>query len=158
MAESTTRKESKADQCRQNALNKSQQKRQAVLDTISDLQRRNIPITKKSVTEHANVSYPFLSKHIDLLQAIHDAATSDKERSLINASNKPGKNFAISVLQRQVEQLKQQVKEKEAENRGKQREIDQLYGKLASRSELTDAEIRRKLAEVLDRLQAYENE
>jgi hypothetical protein len=61
-------------------------------------------------------------------------------------------------MQRQMEKLKQQVQLKEVEIRSKQREIDQLYGKLASRGELTDAQLRAKLTEALRRLQAYEGQ
>jgi hypothetical protein len=41
---------------------------------------------------------------------------------------------------------------KDQELRGKQREIDRLYGKLAAASPLTDTEMRRTFAEALERL------
>jgi len=157
MAEFTTLRDGRARQCRQNAQLKSERKRQAVLDAISVLHQKDIPITKGSVAKQANVSYPFLSKHDDLLQAIDDAEKSEGARRLMSASNVRSQDIAIAAMQRQMEKLKQQVKGKDIELRCKQREIDQLYGKLASRSELADAELRCKLAEVLNRLQAYED-
>lgn len=140
-----------------NAQIKSERKRQAVLDAIVDLQAQGIPITKAAVLKQANVSYPFLAKHADLGQAIAEAEQAGWETRLAQASASRGKDVAISALQRQVERLKQQVQEKEAEIRCRQREIDQLYGKLASRSELTDPQLRAKLAEALQRLQAHED-
>ena len=103
------------------------------------------------------MSYPFLARHHDLLQAIDAAARHEGARKQVVTPNAQGKDIAIAAMQRQMEKLKQQVKEKDAEIRCKQREIDQLYGKLASRSELTDAEIRCKLAEVLKQLHAHED-
>jgi hypothetical protein len=157
MAESTTLMDVKVNQCRQNALLKSQRKRQAVFDAIAVLQQQGIPITKRAITKQANVSYPFLAKHVDLLQAIEDASGSQELRSLENVPESRSTDIALAAMKRQMEILKQQVKEKDAEIRRKQGEIDQLYGKLASRSELTDAEIRRKLAEALNQLQAYKD-
>lgn len=157
MVESTTLKNSRADQCRQNALNKSQQKRQAVLDAIATLQQQNIPVTRSSVARYANVSYPFLAKHIDLQQAIDEAAESGRATRQASELNTRGKDVAIAAMQRQMEKLKQQVKEKDAELRRKQREIDHLYGKLASRSESTDPELRRRLAEVTKQLHEYQD-
>jgi hypothetical protein len=44
------------------------------------------------------------------------------------------------------------VATKDAELRQKQREIDQLYGKLAAGSKLSEPELSQKLQEVLSRL------
>jgi hypothetical protein len=48
--------------------------------------------------------------------------------------------------------MKQQLAAKDQELRGKQREIELLYGKLAAASPLTDAELRTALASALERL------
>lgn len=48
--------------------------------------------------------------------------------------------------------MKQQLAAKDQELRGKQREIDRLYGKLAAASPLTDAEMRSAFIETLERL------
>jgi hypothetical protein len=48
--------------------------------------------------------------------------------------------------------MKQQLAAKDQELRGKQREIDRLYGKLAAASPMTDAELRSALAEASGRL------
>jgi len=47
---------------------------------------------------------------------------------------------------------------KDAEIRQKQREIDQLYGKLAAGSVLTDPELRSLLADALERLASMEKQ
>lgn len=157
MVECTTLKATKADQCRLNAQSKSEKKRQAVLEAIVALQQQGRPITKAAVKKYANVSYPFLKKHEDLLQTIDEAENTDKARRLSSASNAQGKDVAIAAMQRQMEKWKKESQEKTAEIRRKQREIDQLYGKLAGRSEMTDAELRARLAEALQRLQSYES-
>lgn len=58
----------------------------------------------------------------------------------------------IAALRRRLEEMKQQLAPKDQELRGKQREIDLLYGKLAAASPLTDAELRRALVDALQRL------
>jgi 7-keto-8-aminopelargonate synthetase-like enzyme len=70
MVESTTLQASREQQCRRNAQRKSERKRQAVLEAITALQQANLPVTKTTVVKQAQVSYPFLAKHADLLQAI----------------------------------------------------------------------------------------
>jgi hypothetical protein len=52
--------------------------------------------------------------------------------------------------------MKQQLAAKDQELRGKQREIDRLYGKLAAASPVTDAELRSAFASALDRLAQQE--
>jgi nitrate/nitrite-specific signal transduction histidine kinase len=136
---------------------KSERKRQAVIEAISTLQQQGVPVTKGSVAKQAHVSYPFLSKHADLLQAIEQAGGAESVGRLSSAVNNQGKDLVIAALQRRLDALKQQVQEKDAELRRKQREIDQLYGKLASRSVMTNAELRAKLAEALQRLQVSED-
>ena len=58
----------------------------------------------------------------------------------------------IAALRRRLDEMKQQLSAKDRELRGKQREIDQLYGKLAAASPLTDAELRVAFADALNRL------
>ncbi len=158
MVESTTLQASREQQCRLNAQHKSERKRQAVLEAITALQQANLPVTKTTVVKQAQVSYPFLAKHVDLLQAIDDAAAAGSAKRLASAPAVRGQDVLVAAMQRQMEKLKQQVQVKEVEIRSKQREIDQLYGKLASRGELTDAQLRAKLTETLRRLQAYEGQ
>lgn len=55
----------------------------------------------------------------------------------------------IAALRRRLDEMKQQLAAKDQELRGKQHEIDRLYGKLAVTSPLTDAELRQKFQEVL---------
>lgn len=133
MANSTTLKDLKAEQCRQNAQAKSARKRQDVLEAISFLQKQNVPVTKKAVADKANVCYPFLKKHADLLEAIEAAEKVDREHRLSLSVEKAGKNQVISALKRRLDKLQQQVHEKDAEIRRQQKEIEQLYGKLAIR-------------------------
>ena len=62
----------------------------------------------------------------------------------------------IAALRRRLDEMKQQFSAKDRELRGKQREIDRLYGKLAAASPLTDTEMRRTLTNALDRLAQQE--
>ena len=156
MVESTTLQASREQQCRLNAQHKSERKRQAVLEAITALQQANLPVTKTTVVKQAQVSYPFLAKHVDLLQAIDAAAVAGTARRLASAPAVRGQDVVVAAMQRQMEKLKQQVREKEIEIRRMQHEIDQLYGKLASHGELTDTQLRAKLKETLQRLQTYE--
>ncbi|HEY7416122.1 MAG TPA: hypothetical protein VH593_13090 [Ktedonobacteraceae bacterium] len=68
----------------------------------------------------------------------------------MDASDK-AKDLVIAVLRCRLDEMKQQLTAKDQELRGKQREIDLLYGKLAAASPLTDEELRRTLAAALDR-------
>lgn len=68
------------------------------------------------------------------------------------AVGQPAKDPVIAALRRRLEDMKQQLAAKDRELRGKQREIDLLYGKLAAGSQLTDADLRRALADALERL------
>jgi hypothetical protein len=157
MVESITLKDLKVIQCRKNAQVKSERKRQSVIEAIAMLQQQGVPVTKSSVAKQAHVSYPFLSKHVDLLQAIDKVREAESASRLSSAVESRGKDLVIAALQRRLDTLKQQVQEKDAKLRCKQREIDQLYGKLAGRSEMTNAELRAKLVEALQRLQANED-
>ena len=62
------------------------------------------------------------------------------------------KDQVIAALRRRLEELKQTVATKDAELRQKQREIDCLYGKLATSSPLTDSELRQQLPDAFMRL------
>ncbi len=64
----------------------------------------------------------------------------------------------IGALRRRLDDMKQQLTAKDRELRGKQREIDLLYGKLAAASPLTDAELRTTLASALERLTQQETQ
>lgn len=158
MDESTTLNDFKAQQCRKIAQAKSERKRQAVFEAISLLQRQGIPVTRRSVMRQADVSYPFLNKHLDLLSAIDLAQEGDNAKKLESAAVNQSRNQALAAMQRRLDKLKQQLQDKELELREKQKTIDLLYGKLATSGELTDAELRAKLAETLKRLQAYEGQ
>ncbi len=104
------------------------------------------------MARQAGVSLVFLRSHPDLLQAIEEAA---RARSALVSSVSPGSlasDQVIAALRRRLEEMKQQLAAKDRELRGKQREIDLLYGKLAAASPLTDAELRSALASALERL------
>jgi hypothetical protein len=62
----------------------------------------------------------------------------------------------IVALRRQLDEMKQQLAAKDQELRGKQREIDRLYGKLAAGSTLTDGELRNLPTSALGRLTQQE--
>ena len=66
------------------------------------------------------------------------------------------KDQVIAALCRRLDEMKQQLSAKDRELHRKQREIDQLYGKLAAASPLTDAELRIAFTDALSRLTQQE--
>ena len=157
MGGSTTTKQTRTEQCRKNAQAKSEQKRQAAFAAIRELQQEKHPVTRAAVARRAGVSVVFLRSHLDLLQAIEEAEQryrlAPQESTADNA-----KDQVIAALRRRLDEMKQQLAAKDQELRGKQREIDRLYGKLAAASPLSDAELRQTLQEVLQRLAHVEDE
>ena len=101
------------------------------------------------------MSVVFLRSHPDLLQALEEAEQQYRLTPPESAADK-GKDQVIVALRRRLEEMKQQNACRDQELRGKQREIDRLYGKLAAASPLTDGEMRRAFAEALDRLAGQE--
>jgi Family of unknown function (DUF6262) len=157
MDASTRAAQTRVEQCRKNARAKSEQKRQAAFATIRELQQEKRPVTRADVARQAGVSVVFLRSHPDLLQAIEEA----EQRHRIAPSESTAfkvKDQVIVALRRRLEEMKQQLAAKDQELRGKQRELDRLYGKLAAASPLTDAELRQTLQEVLHRLASVEEE
>lgn len=155
---STTTKQTRVEQCKANARARSEQKRQAALFALSALVQEQRVITKGAVARRAGVSLVFLRSHPDLVQAIEEAG---RARSVSASSAPPGdkaKDQVIAALRRRLDDMKQQFAAKDRELRGKQREIDQLYGKLAVSSPLTDAELRSILADALNRLAQQEKQ
>jgi hypothetical protein len=153
---STTTKQTRVEQCKANAKARSEQKRQATLSAVAQLQREQRIITKAAVARQAGVSLVFLRSHPDLVQAVEEAAST---RSALVSSVSPGSSASdqvIAALRRRLDEMKQQLAAKDQELRGKQREIDRLYGKLAAASPLTDAEMRHAFVETLDRLAQQE--
>ncbi len=155
MDASTTVKRTRTEQCQHNARTKSEQKRQMAFDALNLLQRESIPVTKAAVAKRAGVSVVFLRSHPDLVQAIEEA-----ERRRIHTGTSPSldrtKDQVIAALRRRLDEMKQVLGTKDAEIRQKQREIDQLYGKLASGSQLADPELRSALTTALERLSLCE--
>jgi hypothetical protein len=153
MGVSTTAKQTRAEQCRKNAQAKSEQKRQSAFAAIQQLQQEKHPVTRSAVARRAGVSVVFLRSHPDLLQSIEEAEQRHRLASPESTADKT-KDQVIAALRRRLEEMKQQLSAKDQELRGKQCEIDLLYGKLAAGSQLTDAELRRALADALQRLAA----
>jgi len=151
MDASTTAKHTRSEQCRKNAQAKSEQKRQATFAAIRDLQHEKHPMTRSAVARRAGVSVVFLRSHPDLLQALEEAEQQHRLAPSVGAADK-AKDQVIAALRRRLDEMKQQLAAKDQEMRGKQREIDRLYGKLAAASPMTDAELRSALAEALGRL------
>ncbi len=149
---STTTKLTRIEQCQANAKKRSEQKRQATLTALAQLQREKRTITKAAVARQAGVSLVFLRSHPDLVQAIEEAARTRSTSALPVPPGSSAKDQVIAALRRRLDEMKQQLAAKDRELRGKQREIDRLYGKLAAASPLTDAELRIAFADVLDRL------
>ena len=67
------------------------------------------------------------------------------------------KDQVIAALRRRLDEMKQALGKKDAELQQKQREIDQLYGKLAAGSVLAEPELRSALAAALQRLALCED-
>lgn len=155
MDASTTVRDLRTEQCRKNAQAKSEQKRQAVRDALALLVQERQSITKAAVARRAGVSLVFLRSHTDLVQAI-DEAMHARVASPPPDVISPAKDQVIAALRRRLEDMKQQLAAKDQELRGKQREIDLLYGKLASACPLTDAELRSAFADALKRLTQQE--
>ncbi len=151
MGASTTAKHTRSEQCRKNAQAKSEQKRQATFAAIRDLQHEKHPVTRSAVARRAGVSVVFLRSHPDLLQALEVAEQRHRLTPPESAADK-AKDQVIDALRRRLDEMKQQLAAKDQALRGKQREIDLLYGKLAAASPLTDAELRTTLASALERL------
>jgi Family of unknown function (DUF6262) len=151
MGASTTAKETRAEQCRKNAQAKSEQKRRSTLVAIQELKLEKHPVTRAAVARRAGVSVVFLRSHPDLLQALEEAEQQHRLAPPESAADK-AKDQVIAALRRRLDEMKQQLAAKDQELRRKQREIDRLYGKLATASPLTDAEIQRALVEALARL------
>jgi len=141
MGASTTAKRTRAEQCKINAQARSEKKRQAALAAIQELRQEKHPVTRSAVARRAGVSIVFLRSHPDLLQALEEAEQQHRLAPLEIAAEK-AKDQVIAALRRLLDEMKQQLAAKDQELRGKQREIDLLYGKLATASPLTDAERR----------------
>jgi len=131
---------------------RSAQKRQATLSALAQLQREKRTITKGAVARQAGVSLVFLRSYPDLVQAIEEAARTREATASPTSPGSFARDQVIAALRRRLGDMKQQLAAKDRELRGKQREIDRLYGKLAAASPLTDAELRRTLTDALDRL------
>jgi hypothetical protein len=151
MGASTTTKQTRTEQCRKNAQAKSEQKRRATFAAIQELQQGKHPVTRSAVARRAGVSVVFLRSHPDLLQALEEAEQQHRLAPSEGAGDR-AKDQVIAALRRRLDEMKQQLIAKDQELRGKQREIDRLYGKLAAASPLTDTEMRCTLAEALERL------
>jgi hypothetical protein len=131
MDASTTAKHTRIEQCRKNAQTKSEQKRQAAFAAIRELRQEKHPVTRSAVAKRAGVSVVFLRSHPDLLQTIEEAELQHRLTPPESPADK-AKDQVIAAIRRRLDDMKQQLAAKETELRQKQREIDQLYGKLAA--------------------------
>jgi hypothetical protein len=140
MGASITTKQTRTEQCRKNARAKSEQKRQVAFAAIRDLLQENHPVTRSAVARRAGVSVVFLRSHPDLLQAIEEAEQRHRLTPPASAADK-AKDQVIAALRRRLEEMKQTIAAKETELRQRQREIEQLYGKLAAGRMLGEHEL-----------------
>jgi hypothetical protein len=154
---STMAKRSRTEQCRKNAQAKSEQKRRATLEALALLQREGKTITKAAVAKRAGVSVVFLRAHPDLMQAIEEAERG-RLRTPVQLPADCTNDQVIAAFRRRIDEMKQAMRKKDAELREKQREIDQLYGKLAAGSQMTDPELRSALAAALARIVELEEQ
>ncbi len=156
MDASTTRKQMRIEQCKINAQARSERKRQATVDALSALQQEHQTITKTSVARRAGVSLVFLRSHPDLMQSVEVAEKSQRTSSSSTAIGDAARNHVIAALRRWLEDMKRQLAVKDEELHKRQRIIDQLYGKLAAASPMTDSELRHALTDALERLAQQE--
>ncbi len=147
---STTQNLPRSERCRKNAQDKSARKRQAAFAALAALQREGRPITKTAVARRAGTSVVFLRAHPDLRLAIEEADRTRTDPP--PAPSEQTKDHLVAALRRRLDTLKQTLEAREATLRDKQREIDQLSGKLATGSPLTDAELRHQIRDALTRL------
>jgi hypothetical protein len=147
----TTVKRTRTEQCQYNAQTKSQQKQRVAFDALALLQQEGKLVTKAAVAKRAGVSVVFLRSHPELVQAIEEAEQK-RVRIPTMPSQDRTKDQVIAALRRRLDEMKQALGKKDVELRQKQREIDQLYGKLAAGSMLAEPELRSALATALERL------
>ncbi len=133
------------------------EERQAAFAAIRELQQEKQPVTRSAVARRAGVSVVFLRSHPDLLHAIEEAEQRHRLAPPESAADKT-KDQVNAALRRRLGDMRQQLAAKDRELRGKQREIDRLYGKLAISSPLTDVELRSAFADALNRLAQQEKQ
>jgi len=155
MGVSTTAKRTRTEQCKHNAQVKSEQKRRTAFEALTLLLQEGKPVTKAAVAKRAGVSVVFLRSHPDLVQAIEEAEQVRLHTPTTSSPDRT-KDQVIAALRRRLDEMKQTIGKKDAELRQKQREIDRLYGKLATGSQLADPELRCALATALKRLAEQE--
>ncbi|HYU73405.1 MAG TPA: hypothetical protein VEL31_12065 [Ktedonobacteraceae bacterium] len=148
MDASTTVKRTRSEQCQRNAQAKSEHKRRTAFEALTLLQQEGKSVTKAAVAKRAGVSVVFLRSHPDLVQAIEEAEQRRLHMPTMSSPDRT-KDQVIAALRRRLDEMKHAINKKDAELRQKQREINQLYGKLAAGSELTDPELRSALTAAL---------
>jgi tRNA U34 5-carboxymethylaminomethyl modifying GTPase MnmE/TrmE len=131
MDASITGKHTRIEQCRRNAQAKSERKRKTAFEALILLQQEGKTVTKAAVAKRAGVSIVFLRNHPDLMQAIEEAEQKRLHNSTIPSPDQT-KDQVIAALRRRLDEMKQILGRKDAELYQKQREIDRLYGKLAT--------------------------
>jgi hypothetical protein len=157
MDECTTTRRSRIEQCRKNAREKSQKKRQQTLVALGELQKERKPISLVTVAKRARVSLPFLRNHPDLVQRIEEAARSQDTATHQDDREAQVTNQVLSAMRRRLEEMKGIIAKREAELRQRDGEIAILFGKLASRSALSEAEIREMMDGFTRRLYSSES-
>src|SRR5215469_7941972 len=115
MDDSTTTKLTRIEQCQANAKARSEQKRQAALSALAQLQREKRAITKAAVALQAGVSLVFLRSHPDLVQAIEDAARTRVDMASPALPGTSAKDQVIAALRRRLDEMKQQLTAKDRE-------------------------------------------
>jgi hypothetical protein len=155
MDASTTVKRTRSEQCQRNAQAKSEHKRRTTFEALALLQQEGKSVTKAAVAKRAGVSVVFLRSHPDLVQAVEEAEQTRLHTPTASSPDRT-KDQVIAALRRRLDEMKQVLGKKDAELRQKQREIGQLYGKLAASSPLTDLELRHALTEAYERLRQAE--
>lgn len=159
MGASTTPHLSKEERCRQNAVNKSEVKRKAFLETLALMAKEGKPLVKAQVCRRAGVTPPFVGKHPDLQQALEDVQKKClASKGVVDAASSAdkGKDRTIEALKRQLDAKQAVIKAKEATLREKNRTISVLLGKLAANSPFSDTDLYKHLVAQTQRAERAE--
>jgi hypothetical protein len=159
MGASTTPKLSKEERCRENARSKSEAKRKAFLEALTQMVKEGKPLVKVRVCQRAGVTPPFVGKHPDLQQALEDAQrkrlTSQETVEAASSADR-GKDRMVEALKRQLDAKQAVINAKEAALREKDRTISVLLGKLAANRLLSDDDLHKQLVAQTQRAERSE--
>ena len=96
------------------------------------MRREGQIVTKTAVARRAGVSVAFLRSHADLVQRVEEAEVVQRASPRVCVLSETTKDQVIASLRRRLGEMKRELAARDDIIREKQREINRLYGKLAS--------------------------